>query len=183
MIRFSRTVSSMSSVSSCGTTPRRARIFGPSCTGSMPRMRSVPPEGGETQPIIRIVELLPAPLGPRKPNASPRCTAKSTPSTATMRSNSLRRPRASIRGAPALMQCTLARRALQLGGGAFERLGELGELVLVGERQLDTTGADLCVEAGQQLQRVAHPCGERRVDGGCTNPRRLLRARPFRPLL
>ena len=39
--------------------------------GSRPRMRSVPPLTGETQPIIRIVELLPAPFGPRKPNASP----------------------------------------------------------------------------------------------------------------
>ena len=27
---------------------------------------------GETQPIIRIVEDLPAPFGPRNPNASPR---------------------------------------------------------------------------------------------------------------
>ena len=34
-------------------------------------MRSSPPLGGETQPIIRMVEDLPAPLGPRKPNASP----------------------------------------------------------------------------------------------------------------
>ena len=37
---------------------------------------------GETAPIIRIVELLPAPFGPRKPNVSPRSTAKSIPSTA-----------------------------------------------------------------------------------------------------
>ena len=35
-------------------------------------MRSVPPDGGETQPIIRIVDVLPAPFGPRKPKASPR---------------------------------------------------------------------------------------------------------------
>ena len=31
----------------------------------------MPPLGGETAPIIRIVELLPAPFGPRKPNVSP----------------------------------------------------------------------------------------------------------------
>ena len=37
----------------------------------MPRMRSAPAVGGETQPIMRMVEDLPAPLGPRKPNASP----------------------------------------------------------------------------------------------------------------
>ena len=39
--------------------------------------------GGDTQPIIRIVELLPAPFSPRKPNAVPCSTAKSMPSTAT----------------------------------------------------------------------------------------------------
>jgi hypothetical protein len=43
----------------------------------------VPPLAGETAPIMRIVELLPAPFGPRKPNVSPRATAKSIPSTAT----------------------------------------------------------------------------------------------------
>ena len=31
----------------------------------------MPAVTGETQPIIRIVEVLPAPFGPRKPNASP----------------------------------------------------------------------------------------------------------------
>ena len=38
----------------------------------MPRTVSVPSVIGETQPIIRIVEVLPAPFGPRKPKASPR---------------------------------------------------------------------------------------------------------------
>jgi hypothetical protein len=37
---------------------------------------------GETHPIMRIVELLPAPFGPRKPNASPLRTSKSIASTA-----------------------------------------------------------------------------------------------------
>jgi hypothetical protein len=37
---------------------------------------------GEVALIIRMVEDLPAPFGPRKPNASPRASAKSTPSTA-----------------------------------------------------------------------------------------------------
>ena len=45
-------------------------------------MRKVPDVIGATQPIIRIVELLPAPFGPRNPNASPRSTSKSMPSTA-----------------------------------------------------------------------------------------------------
>ena len=59
-------------------------------------MRSTPSVGGETQPIIRMVELLPAPFGPRKPNASPRCRSKSIPSTAVKLPNRLTRPRAWI---------------------------------------------------------------------------------------
>ncbi len=39
--------------------------------GSMPSTRSVPAVTGEMQPIMRIVLVLPAPLGPRKPKASP----------------------------------------------------------------------------------------------------------------
>ena len=33
----------------------------------------MPAVTGETQPIMRMVEVLPAPLGPRKPKASPGC--------------------------------------------------------------------------------------------------------------
>src|SRR3954469_5484193 len=95
---FSRTVSSMSSVSSCGTTPSRARMSAPLLFGSRPSTRSVPPLGGETQPIMRIVELLPAPFGPRKPNASPCCTSKSIASTAVRSPNCLIRPRACTSG-------------------------------------------------------------------------------------
>ena len=40
--------------------------------GSMPSTCSEPPLRGDTQAIIRMVEDLPAPLGPRKPNTSPR---------------------------------------------------------------------------------------------------------------
>ena len=68
-----------SSVSSCGHTPSRARIAGPSVAGSIPRIRSSPPLTGETAPIIRIVDDLPAPLGPRNPNASPFQTSRSIP--------------------------------------------------------------------------------------------------------
>src|SRR5215210_8108719 len=96
MSTFSRTVSSKSSVSCWGTTPSRARICGPSAAGSRPRIRSVPSLTGETQPIIRMVELLPAPFGPRKPNASPRWTSRSIPSTATRSPKRLTRPRAWI---------------------------------------------------------------------------------------
>ena len=43
----------------------------------MPSTRSVPPLIGEIALIMRIVEDLPAPFGPRKPNASPRRSSKS----------------------------------------------------------------------------------------------------------
>src|SRR5580658_4683955 len=61
----------------------RARMLGPSTAGSIPRIRSSPPDTGDMQAIIRIVEVLPAPFGPRKPKASPRPISKSIASTAT----------------------------------------------------------------------------------------------------
>ena len=39
---------------------------GPSRRGSSPRISSTPSVGGDTQPIMRMVELLPAPLGPEE---------------------------------------------------------------------------------------------------------------------
>ncbi len=58
---------------------------GPLAPVSMPSTRSVPEVTGETQLIMRMVEDLPAPLGPRKPNASPRRSSNRTPSTARER--------------------------------------------------------------------------------------------------
>ncbi len=55
-------------------------------------MVSSPLVGGDTQPTMRMVEDLPAPLGPRKPNASPRGILKSMPSTAVKSPNRLVRP-------------------------------------------------------------------------------------------
>ena len=52
---------------------------------------------GLTAPIIRIVDVLPAPLGPRNPNDSPRATSKSTASTAVRSPNFFVRERASTR--------------------------------------------------------------------------------------
>jgi len=46
---------------------------------------------------MRIVVVLPAPLGPRKPKTSPRPTLKSTASTARRSPNRLVSPRASMR--------------------------------------------------------------------------------------
>ena len=48
---------------------------------------------------MRMVLVLPAPLGPRKPKASPGCTSKSTASTAVKSPKRLVRPRAWISGA------------------------------------------------------------------------------------
>ena len=90
-------MSSKSSVSCCGTTPIRCLISAPATAGSRPSTFSSPAVTGETAPIIRIVEVLPAPFGPRKPNVSPRSTVKSIVSTAVKSPNCLVSPRASIR--------------------------------------------------------------------------------------
>ncbi len=75
----------------------------PSTAGSRSRIVSVPSEIGETQATIRMVLVLPAPLGPRKPKLSPGATSKSMASTAVNEPNRLVRPRAwmSEAGAPA----------------------------------------------------------------------------------
>ena len=73
-------------------------MAGPSTAGSIPRIRSSPPLIGETAAIIRMVLDLPAPLGPRNPNASPRRTSTSMPLTASKSPNDLRSPRAEIIG-------------------------------------------------------------------------------------
>ena len=102
-IRFSRTVNSSSRLSCCGTTPSRARMRTPSSSGSRPRMDNSPPVRGDTQAIIRIVDDLPAPFGPRNPNDSPRATSRSMPATASTSGPAftgklLRRSRATIIG-------------------------------------------------------------------------------------
>ena len=66
----------------------------------MPNTLSLPSVTGETQPIMRMVELFPAPLGPRNPKASPWATSKSTASTAVNVPNRLVRPRAKISACP-----------------------------------------------------------------------------------
>ncbi len=50
------------------------------------------------QAIIRIVEVLPAPFGPKKPKDSPRAMSKSMASTATKSPNRLVRARATTNG-------------------------------------------------------------------------------------
>jgi len=60
----------------------------------MPKMRNSPDVTGDAHPIILIVDVLPAPFGPRKPKASPGRTSKSIPATAVNVSNRLVRERA-----------------------------------------------------------------------------------------
>src|SRR5512133_571020 len=57
-------------------------MVGPSSDGSRPRIDSSPEVRCSVAPSMRIVVDLPAPLGPRIPNASPCATWKSMPSTA-----------------------------------------------------------------------------------------------------
>src|ERR1700685_4531998 len=74
----------------------------PSFDGSIPSTRSVPPLSGLMHEIIRIVDVLPAPFGPRKPNDSPLAMVKSTPSTATKSPKRLTSPWASNMGGGAV---------------------------------------------------------------------------------
>src|ERR1700722_18370874 len=71
----------------------------PSFDGSIPSTRRVPSLRGLMHEIIRMVDVLPAPLGPRKPNDSPLAMVKSTPSTATKSPKRLTSPCASTMGA------------------------------------------------------------------------------------
>src|SRR5262245_51157802 len=59
-------------------------------------MVSSPALGGDTAAIIRIVDDLPAPFGPRKPNDSPGRTSRSLPLTASKEPYDLRSPTARI---------------------------------------------------------------------------------------
>src|SRR4051812_32638308 len=54
-----------------------------SCATSWPATRARPPVGRASVQSMWIVVVLPAPLGPRKPNTSPRATSKLTPRTAS----------------------------------------------------------------------------------------------------
>jgi len=66
--------------------------------------------------IIRMVEVLPAPFGPRNPNDSPRSMSKSTPSTAMNSPNRLVRPRPTP-GRPA----RTALRGARSGEGEYDK--------------------------------------------------------------
>src|SRR4051794_32574330 len=123
MTRLSRTESSVSRVSCCGTTPSRPRIRGPSTAGSSPRIRSSPALTGDTHPTIRIVLVLPAPFGPRKPKLSPVATSKSMPSTAVKSPNFLVSPRAWMSGV-GVSSCAMGPRMVPHDPAGFRHVGE-----------------------------------------------------------
>src|SRR5579859_1821289 len=108
-------------------------------------MVSSPPDGGETQPIIRIVEDLPAPFGPRKPNTSPRLSSKSIPSTAVNSPNVFLRPLARIRISGLATSATLpagsdkAERLTRTPGCSWH--GNLAGSALTSDGALTRTGA------------------------------------------
>ena len=62
------------------------------------RCSASPPSIGSRVASILSMVVLPAPLGPRTPKTSPRCTSRSTPSTARWSPNVLTRPWASTAG-------------------------------------------------------------------------------------
>src|SRR5919204_91320 len=67
-----------------------------SLTTSWPATRAAPPVGLASVQSMLIVVVLPAPLGPRKPNTSPAETSKLTPATASTSSKDLRSSLTSI---------------------------------------------------------------------------------------
>ena len=60
--------------------------------GSIPSTRKVPPLKGLMHEIILMVDVFPAPLGPRNPKDSPLAMLKSTWSTATKSPKRFTRP-------------------------------------------------------------------------------------------
>ncbi len=86
--KFPCAVSSSYRARLCGTTPSDARTSGR--IGSvLPSRRTVPLSGLTSPQRTPMVVVLPAPLGPSRPNISPRPTSNPTPSTATTSPNRL----------------------------------------------------------------------------------------------
>ncbi len=63
--------------------PTRGKTFARCCATSIPRISTLPAVGVISPSIMRMVVVLPAPLGPRKPKISPRRTSTLRLSTAS----------------------------------------------------------------------------------------------------
>src|SRR5208282_6107692 len=79
---FSHPVRSRSEVIACGITPIFFRTRVGCRATSSPATCASPEVGGSSVVSMRTSVVLPAPLGPRRPNTSPRWTSKLTPFTA-----------------------------------------------------------------------------------------------------
>src|SRR6476469_9526682 len=63
-----------------------------------PSSSTVPAVGRDSARSMRIIVVLPEPFGPSTPSTAPTGTSRSTPATATVAPNTLRRPRTRIAG-------------------------------------------------------------------------------------
>ena len=97
--RFSLPVSNSSTVAAWAVSPMALRTSAGSVCTSYPATRAVPEVGGLRVVIMRIVVVLPEPLGPSSPSTDPVGTEKEIPSTAVKSPNFLTRFSASIAGA------------------------------------------------------------------------------------
>jgi hypothetical protein len=95
-VRFCCTVSVVSRLSCCGTTPIRARADLDSSGSLKPSTVIVPRSGIACAVSIFIVVLLPAPFGPSRPTHEPSGTSRSMPSTARTAPNALATSRSCI---------------------------------------------------------------------------------------
>ena len=94
--RFSVPVRSSSTEANWPVRLTLLRTSSASRTMSWPSTLAEPSSGASRVPSMRMVVVLPAPLGPRKPWTTPLRTARSTPSTARSSPNTLTRPEASM---------------------------------------------------------------------------------------
>ena len=117
----SRTVKSLSRPPVCMTAVTRP--WATALRGVPPNTSAVPASGRERPSTMSIVEVLPAPLGPRKATISPCSMARSRPSTAVTVPKRLVSPRRAMAGVPArpvaaaaVNVCVMPRASADRGG-------------------------------------------------------------------
>src|ERR1039457_1954624 len=156
--------------------PRRERRLAPAPVTSPP-WKATDPLEGETVPARTFSSVvLPAPLGPTMPTASPAATVKSTPSRAASAPNCLRISTASSIGCGPMLGYPLA---LTVVGNQLARNGDVVVVGVLAEQQFQRELAALRrlapLDAGDRAghdvgDRVLHAAGapvqrsERRLD-------------------
>src|ERR1700729_722086 len=162
----------------CATKPMRSRTWAGARRRSAPAIVASPPSGRMSVASIRSVVVFPAPLGPRKPKISVRCTAKSTPRTAstlvTLRFrldlNDLRRPLTSITASPgARIRPSLAEEArpkTRAGGRKATSSGYSGQpRCTMAPEWLSAALGDALVDTEDVSRRIAERTGLHVVGG------------------